>query len=215
MWWIYRMTIYLVILCFAAIAGLIHYKKMDKPTRIMVWYVILTLFSESIATFDAFVYKNNLAVYHFYCPLQFFLLSLYFNFSTKEQRVSNIGWIIGVTGITLSIINSIYFQRPTKELNTNFVILESFLIIGMSLFSFYRLLASDVIYVHLLPKFWFSSIFLVFWSFTFFYWLVGVVIYRSMPNMSFWLDTMIWFINIVAYSGFAAVFLSYNKMKPR
>ena len=212
MWWIYRMSIYLVILCFATIAGLIHYKKMDKPTRIMVWYVTITLISESIATYAAFVFKNNLPVFHVYNVVQFLLLSLYFNYSVDKQRIAK-GWIIGLSGIILSVVNSVYFQHPTKELNTNFVIVESFLIIGMSLFSFYRLLASDVIYIHLSPKFWFSAILLVFWSFTFFYWLVGVIIYKSLPNMAFWLDTMIWFINIICYSAFAAVFLSYNKMK--
>jgi hypothetical protein len=214
MWWISRMTIYLVILCFASFAGLVHYKKMDKPTRIMVWYVVITLISESIATYAAFVFKNNLPVYHFYNLIQFLLLSLYFNYSAEKQHFKLSGWIIGLTGIIFSIVNSVYFQHPTKELNTNFVIIESFLIIGMSLFSFYRLLVSDFIYIHLSPKFWFSAILLVFWSFTFFYWLVGVIIYKSMPNMSFWLDAMIWFINIVAYSAIAAVFLFYNKMKP-
>jgi hypothetical protein len=101
------------------------------------------------------------------------------------------------------------------ELNTNFVVLESFLIIGMSLVAFYRLLISDDIRIFALPRFWFSAIFLVFWSFTFFYWLVGATIYRSLPEKALWLNLMIWLINIAVYSAIAGVFLNYNKMKPR
>ena len=115
-------------------------------------------------------------------------------------------------GIVASVVNTILLQ-PITELNTNFIVLESFLAIGMSLFAFYKLLASDIIDVHLNPRFWFSSIFLVFWSFTFFYWLVGVTIYNLMPDKAFWLNAMILFINIAAYSGFGVVFLLYKKMK--
>lgn len=214
MWWIYQATIYFVILCLAAITGLIQYKKLDKASKLIVVYLVITSISEGLALFGSLMYKNNLVIYHLYCPIQFLLLSIYFNLSPDQKKINAAGWIIGLSGLMLSIINSIFFQPPLKELNTNFIVIESFLIIGMSLFSFYRLLASDIIYIHLVPKFWFSSIFLVFWSFTFFYWLVGVVIYKSMPDMAFWLNIMIWFINIVTYSAIAAVFLSYNKMKP-
>jgi hypothetical protein len=54
----------------------------------------------------------------------------------------------------------------------------------------------------------------VFWSFTFFYWLVGATIYKMAPGKAIWLNLMIWFINIVTYSAIAGVFLSYKKMKP-
>jgi hypothetical protein len=84
----------------------------------------------------------------------------------------------------------------------------------MSLFAFYRLLISDELAVFSMPRFWFSSIFLVFWSFTFFYWLVGATIYKMAPGKAIWLNLMIWFINIVTYSAIAGVFLSYKKMKP-
>lgn len=211
--WIFQSIFYMLILCLAAVTGLIRYKKLDKASKLIVWYIIVTFVMEGASMVAAIVYKNNLPIYHIYSPLQFLLLSVYFNQSPSNNRIKLAGWLIGIGGVLLSIANSLYLQ-PLNELNTNFIVLESFLIIAMSLFAFYKLLASDFMYVHLSPRFWFSAIFLVFWSFTFFYWLVGVLIYKSMPDKAIWLNIMIWFINIVTYSAFAAVFLSYNKMKP-
>lgn len=203
----------MLILCLASTTGLIRYKKLDRASRLIVWYIVLTFIMEALAMLAAIIYRNNLPIYHVYSPLQFLVLSIYFNISEDQKRIKPAGWIIGIGGFILSICNSIYLQ-PLTELNTNFIVLESFLVIAMSLFAFYRLLSSDFMYVHLSPRFWFSAIFLVFWSFTFFYWLVGVLIYKSMPDKAIWLNIMIWFINIFTYSAFAAVFLSYNKMKP-
>src|ERR1044071_5398828 len=175
---IFILTLYLAILCFATVIGVIRYGSLDNATRLLVWYIGLTFLTEGIAiTMSIFYHRNNLFLYHVYSPLQFLLLSFYFNYSDRYQRLYGAGWIIGIAGIVVSLLNSFYLQ-PLHELNTNFVVLESFLIIGMSLVAFYRLLISDELAIFSLPRFWFTSIFLVFWSFTFFYWLVGAVIYK-------------------------------------
>jgi hypothetical protein len=175
---------------------------------------VLTFIIESIGAALAFFddRPNNLFLFHIYSPVQFFILSIYFAYSDKHKRVRKFGWGLALIGIVASILNTLLLQ-PVTELNTNFIVLESFLTIGMSLFAFYKLLASDIIDIHLNPRFWFSSIFLVFWSFTFFYWLVGVVIYKMIPDKAVWLNGMILFINLATYAGFGVVFLSYKKMK--
>lgn len=208
------LTIYLTIVCFAMVIGLIQFPKLDKASKILVFYLAATFLTEGTASILAIFYKtNNLFLYHIYSPLQFLLISLYYSYSAGRSSAQKWGWIIGSLGIVISILNSIYLQ-PLQELNTHFVVLESFLIIGMSLLAFYRLLISDDISIFKMPHFWFSSIFLVFWSFTFFYWLVGAFIFRAMPGNTMWLKMMIWFINIITYFAIATVFLSYKKMKP-
>ena len=206
--------IYLAVLLFSVSSGVSRYTQLNKPSKLIVIYLAITFLVESIAIGIAFFHKNpkNLFLYHVYSPAQFLFMCLYFSYSDKHKFIRKIGWILAFLGIVASVVNTILLQ-PITELNTNFIVLESFLAIGMSLFAFYKLLASDIIDVHLNPRFWFSSIFLVFWSFTFFYWLVGVTIYNLMPDKAFWLNAMILFINIAAYSGFGVVFLLYKKMK--
>jgi hypothetical protein len=211
---IFILTVYIAILCFAALVGLFRYNSLDKATRLLVWYICFTFLTEAAGTIMSVVYKrDNVFLYHIYSALQFSLISFYFNFSDERKTLNRSGWLIVIAGIVACILNSVFLQ-PLTELNTNFIVLESFLIIGMSLFAFYRLLISDELAVFSMPRFWFSSIFLVFWSFTFFYWLVGDTIHKMMPGKAIWLNLMIWFINIVTYSAIAGVFLSYKKMKP-
>lgn len=211
--WLKLLIAYCTLLLFASICGFVNYKKMDPPSRVLVWYISATCLSEVMATGAIYFYKYNLIVYHVYSLLQLFLISLYFNTACKSLRKNNLGIIIGIIGVVLGVLNSIYFQQPTHSINTNFFVIEAFLIIGLSLFSFYELLASDETHVNRNPLFWFSSLFLVFWSFTFFYWLIGVTIRKAIPEDVTWMDTMIWIINILTYTGFAIVFLSYRKMQ--
>ncbi len=210
--WIIKTIIYQLILLLTALIGLIHYKKMDKASKVIFGIITLTFFSEAIAFASAIIYKNNLLIYHLFNPIQFYIICYYFNVTIDGFKTNNIGIFLGCAGLVYSIINTLFFQNPFSEMNTNFLIPESILIIAMSLYSFYELLASDIYDVYSNTRFWFSAFLLTFWSFTFCYWLIGPTLYKTSGN-TLWLDTMIWTINILCYSGFAIVFLSFRKMK--
>lgn len=208
------LTVYIAILFFATLVGLFRYPSLDKATRLLVWYICFTFLTETAGMIIAVFYKrHNAFLYHFYSVLQFSLITLYFNFSEERKTVNKAGWIIGIVGVVACILNTAFLQ-PLSELNTHFIVLESFLIIGMALIAFYRLLISDELAIFSQSRFWFSAIFLVFWSFTFFYWLVGAAIYTAMPEKAPWLNLMIWLINIVTYAAIGGVFLSHKKMRP-
>ena len=211
--WISKTIIYQVVLLLAAIAGLVHYKRMDKASRLLVWFICSTFLSEAIAVWFALKYGNSLIVYHIYNPLQLFLIALYFNFEIEYFHRKKIGWYLGIGGIMLSIFNSVFLQSPFKVIDSNFLITESFIIIGLCLYSFYSLLLEDSVEDFFDNRFWFSSLLLIFWSFTFCYWLIGPTIYKTSPKTSEWINVMIWVINVLCYSGFAIVFLSFRKMK--
>lgn len=207
-------TVYIAILCIASLVGLSRYNSLDKATRLLVWYICFTFITETAGTILSVIYKhNNVFLYHFYSALQFSLISFYFNFSDERSTINKAGWIVGIAGVLACILNSAFLQ-PLSELNTYFIVLESFLIIGMALIAFYRLLISDELAIFSQPRFWFSAIFLVFWSFTFFYWLVGAAIYTAMPEKAPWLNLIIWLINIVTYAAIGCVFLSHKKLRP-
>lgn len=210
--WIYKMTIYQIVVLIATIIGLIHYKRMDKASKVILWFIVVTFISETAAFSSAIIYNNNLLVYHIYNPIQFLIICYYYNLTIEAFKSRNIGLKLGIIGVLYSTLNTLYFQNPLREMNTNFLIPESILIIAMSLYSFYELLASESYDVYSNNKFWFSAFLLTFWSFTFCYWLIGPSLYKSTKN-TLWLDIMIWAINVLCYSGFAIVFLSFRKMK--
>lgn len=215
MWWQYKMTIYQTIICLASIIGLVHYKIMDRAFQLLVIYMIVTFCSEGIAIYCAYVYKNNLPIYHVYALVQYLLLAAYYIHSLKALNRRKIKWLILILGVFFTLVNTSFIQHPLKQLNTNFIVFESFVIILLSLYSFYYLIDEDNIDVKYNPNFWITSLLLIFWSFTFFYWLVGVALYNSMINKPIWLDAMITAINLLTYSGFGIIFLLYPKMKTK
>lgn len=184
---------------------------MDRSTKILVWYIGTTCLVEWLAVGATILYRNNLIIYHLYSIIQLFLISFYFNSVSKRFRKNNLMLSVGIVGIVIGILNSLFIQTPWKYLNTNFLMLESFVIIAMSLFTFYELLASDEVDIGRNPVFWFSALFLVFWSFTFFHWLIGLTMHDQATLIAY----MIWSISVLIYSGFAVVFLSYRKMRAK
>jgi hypothetical protein len=206
---------YCSLLLLASICGFIKYNKMNTASKVLVWYVSATCLFEAAATGAAYYFHNNLLVYHVYSYIQLFLISLYFNLASRKFRKNKLLIIIGVAGIVFGLLDALFIEKPreNENINTHFLVMESFLIIGMSLLSFYELLSSDEFNISRNPRFWFSAIFLVFWSFTFFYWLVGLAVNTHLPEKAGWMNIMLLTINILAYTGFAAVFLSYGKMQ--
>ncbi|RYE24969.1 MAG: hypothetical protein EOP51_05660 [Sphingobacteriales bacterium] len=213
-WWLTKTIIYQSILLTGSVTGLIHFKKMDKASKVLVFFIVSTFVAELAATFFALKYHNNIFIFHIYNPIQILLLSLYFNFSIEKFHKNNLGLIIGVLAASFSVINSLFIQDVFTTFNSNILIVASFLVIAMCLYSFYDLLlGDDFLDLNTNSRFWFSALLLTFWSFTFCYWLVWQALVRPSSANTMWLSVMIWTINIVCYSGFALVFLSFRKMK--
>lgn len=185
---------------------------MDKAFKILLSYLIITLISEPLAMYLAYVYKNNLPQYHIYGLIQYVLLCSYYIYATpiknKYAKIAIISF-----GILVSIINSLFIQNPFKVYNSNVTAFSSFVLMLLSLNALYVLLESDEIDIMNNPHFWITTILLIFWSFTFFYWVIGTKLNDATIKGRQWLDVIFMSINYLAYSGFAVVFWLYPKMK--
>lgn len=195
------LILYCTLLLLTTVFGLINYKKMGPSTKIIFWYIGATFLVETAATLAGYFLKYNLIIYHIYSYLQLFLISLYFHSVSEKFKRNKILLWSGLIGITLGLMDALFVDKPKDNINGHFLVIESFLIIGMSLFSFYELLASDEIDITHNPRFWFSALFLVFWSFTFFYWLIGLTIRNLSPEHASWMHITLWAINFLTYSG--------------
>jgi hypothetical protein len=208
--WLSVIIIYLLVLTLSKIIGLVQYKAMDNSSRIMVIYLCQAWLCETLAVYAAFVYKDNRLIYHVFSIIQFLIICWYYHRSIMLFKRYPIALILGVAGFVFGVINGVYYQR--NQFNTNFLIVESTLVIAMTLLSLYELLASDDdidLIKH--PQFRFSCLLLIFWSFTFTYWLMQTI--DSTIGSITWIAILVNVINIICYSGFGLVFLSFRKNK--
>ncbi len=186
---------------------------MDKAIRILVIYLGVTLLFEIASIYGALVYKNNLPVYHLYAPFQYTLLVTYYTYRLSFFSNRNIKFATILLGIILSIINAVFIQNPFKAFNSYYIVFISFTIILLSLYSFYEFLVSDELDINANPHFWLNTALLIYWSFTFFYWVIGVKLNNTAIKDLLWVDSLVMIIHQIGYAAFAVVFWLYPKMK--
>lgn len=201
-----QFIIYLFLLTLSFITSVYHYKSSDGASRIISLLLGLTVLSETISYFFAKKYHNNMPVYHFFNPVELFMVALYFNMSIDSFRKRNIGIYIGLTGIILSTLNTIFLQ-PLFSLNSYFLLFEGFCIISMALFSYREMFEDEQMIIIQNPHFWFSSIFLFVSGVTYTNWALYSIVGMKMANILPPLNTIILIINMVVYTSFGLVFL--------
>ena len=156
-------NLYYLSLLFASGCGFIRFKRVDLASKILVVLVCCGFINEIAAYYLAIKYHTNMALYTVYAFIEFGLLCLYFNSVIDVFAKKNIGIYIAVGGIVLGVTNMIFVQH-LDSLNSFFLLFESLMVIGMSLFAFFRLLLKhDSLTLYRYPHFWFISIILFFW----------------------------------------------------
>lgn len=195
------------------ITGVSQYKRLDASSK---YIVILTGFSflcEILAHFFAVYAKNNYPIYNLYSIVEFFLLTAYFNSVVTALGRNNVGLLIGAIGVVFGILNLLLLQ-PVNTFNSNFLFIEGFVIIGLSLYSFYDvLIRDDDIILNRMPTFWFNSVFLIYWSATYLTWPVYNLVQLTFNINPLYIDTSLWFVSLLMYSIISIVFIRYNKLK--
>ncbi len=190
-----------------------RYKKADKASGFIFILIWSSLISELTAIYTSHKFHNNMPVYAIYGFLEFFMISLYFNYSIDTFRKHNIGYIIGVTGVAIGVANSIWYQ-PLTTLNTLYIFLECIGIVCMSLYSFYRLLLTNTtLRLHNRVHFWVPCIFLFNWCATLSSWGMYDHFRAAVKDRTPILNISLVLVSILTYLAFGIVFLLYPKMK--
>ena len=201
-----RFTIYIILLILSLSSGLLRYKQIDKASMVIVFLLAVTLISETTSIYIGWKYRNNMPVFHIFSPIELFIVSIYFNRSIEYFKKFNIGIYVGVVGILLSILNTIFIQQ-IKTLNSYFLLYEGFCIIFMALYS-YRTMFEDLeMNVVRNPHFWFSSIFLFISGVTYSNWALYSFIGKRMVELIPSISTLITLVSAIAYTSIGLVFL--------
>lgn len=204
---------YFISLFFACSCGLIRFSKLDKAAKILALLQCFVLFDEIAADYLARKYHNNLTLYSFYSIFEFTILCFYFNNVIDIFKKKKIGTYIAIVGIILGIANIVFLQRPGM-FNSYFLLFEGLMVIGMSLFGFFRLLLRyDSLNLFQYAHFWFISILLFFWSVTFLNWGLYDYINKELTLSAYNVDAALDIVSTITYVCFGLAFLLYPKMK--
>ncbi len=205
--------IYLLSMLFASFCSVFRFHRLDSASKILSLLICCGFVNEIAAYFLAKMYHTNIALYTIYSFIEFALLCLYFNKVIDVFKKKDIGLYIAFIGISLGIVNTVYIQH-LNTLNSYYLLLESLLVIGMSLFAFFRmLLKHDSLNLYKYPHFWFISAILFFWNITFLSWGVYNYIYQKLGKSAQGINITLMVVSIATYCCFAIVFLLYPKMK--
>lgn len=209
--WSFNATLFISVILLSALAGLIQYKKLDKASKAIVLLLTVTFITECLAIWAMFKYEQNNPIYNISSLIRFLITTYYFNNTIEHFRKKKIGIKVAALGSIVFICNTIFLQG-LLDVNSFYLAFESITIAGCCLYYFYEYLSGDT-YSNKLPvHFWFTSLLLIFWSFTFFYWLIAyALMFADAKNIS-WLSPILFGLNIFYYSGFAVIFLFYKKL---
>lgn len=204
-----RFFIYLLLLFAAVIIGIVRFKKMTPPFRILFYLLVCTLISEIVTRVLAKSIRNSSPAYHFYLPIQFILLFLIYSllFRINEKRIT----FAAICGfIIISFLNSFYFQGILR-FPSNIALLSSGIFIVFSLFYFKRMLQGvEQESIFRQGAFWFNSGVLIFFTTTFLFWgFYNFLLKNHISTKP--ISTVIYFINILIYLMFCVGLLLNKK----
>src|SRR5579872_1368285 len=197
--------IYLVIFALVLIIGLCKYKYFDGYGKIIFAILFVAFINELVILVLNFYQFNTKFLYHIYCAIDFILMLLFF-LKTINTNNRTAFYVISIIIVCLAVLNCIFFQ-PITSLNSNMLILESFFVIIMSLYSLYRILLNDKItFITRYPIFWFWVLFLTLYAGTFFFWAIIKTVGRNNNDYFLPMEYTQEIINIVVYAGFGFAF---------
>ena len=165
----------------SAIIGIIRYKQLDISLKILVLLLIISSISD-LSCFMAIILEKfsfRSTIFHFYNIIQGIFLTIYFltNIKPNYNKIHLI--LIVLFWVSAGVLNFIFFQ-PLGTLNSNMLMLESFIFITLSLYYMYITMKNDRIgniFRH--THFILSFILIVYWSTTFFFWACLKILYSN------------------------------------
>jgi len=199
---------------YAFCCGIAFYRRLSVSFKILTWLLGITFLVEGGAFLLAYSTGNNLPLYNVFLLVQFFSLSLYFNYSIDTFRRHNTGVWIGLIGVSLGVINNICLQ-PLREVNSYFILLAGIAVISMSLYSFARSMLvreEEASAPNLLqyPQFWVAVSLTFFWSTSFLLWGLYAYFSHFSKDALPWVHVGIRLVNVITYSAIGTAILRYH-----
>ena len=201
----------LAMMLVAMVTSIARWSILQKQDRIISFLLVVTILSEAVAYFFTVRYSNNMYVYHIFSPIELSFIAFYYSRAVPFLKKNHIGIIVTILGFAFAILNAVKYQ-PIKTFPSIFLLFEGFLIIVLSVLSFFSILYKDDFTLTRNSQFWITFNLLFFWSFTFLIWGTYISFAHSFRNKLPVIFSMLSAINFIEYLSFFLIFLFYPKM---
>lgn len=199
--------VYITVLLLATLGGIYKLSERDKASKVIVVLLTLTFLSECSAHWAALRFRNNMFIYHFFAPIQLIILGVYFDL-IEGIRKRKTGLMIGMLSTLVATVNTAYFQ-PLHILNSNFLLFEGLIIMGLTLYSFQRILTDDTINIYKYGHFWTIVILIFFWSVTYTTWALYSVLQVKKLFLIPYISHILWSVNVITYAAIGFVLIYF------
>ena len=206
-----RAYMFLTVLMVVISIGLIRFRSLDTPGRLLLTYICLAWIVESLAFYYGVSDKDNRPVYRIGGIAELFVIILYFNFAVDVLKKKHTGIAIGICAVVIGVLNNFYLQ-PRTDLASYFISFQSLLVIAMSMLSLARLV-NGYDYREMLkkPELWVSLVFLIYFTVTYFIWAM-LNYFGTDPGILQQLMTAVTLMNCLANAAFGIIFFRYPKL---
>lgn len=193
--------------------GVFRYRQYSIGMKIIVWGLIVTSVSE-IACFgavNAHKYALRYTFYHFYDIVESILTTSYFIFAFKPVNKHRLVIINVISWPVVGVLNILFFQ-PLGTMNTNMLMVESFMFIGLSLLLIYVTIKQNKVEnIFKYPHFWMAVLFLILWCSSFFFWALVHSLYLDKWKYRIVVMYLQSIIEAIVYLGMATTLYLYNR----
>lgn len=204
--------IYFLALIIVSAIGMVRYKKLTIPFKVLTYSIVLTLLLEILSEFLAIKYRNNMPAFHIESTLQccFYCLTYYYLFKNKLLRKLVLISIILI--ILFSAVNANFFQPFHNKYPTNVYLVTNSLLVVYSLLLFKQMLQYPLsVNIKKQSIFWFN-ITIIFCSTTAFL-NAGLLNYYTEHHWGKDVLYYLWFGNVYIFNAFSCIsLLTDNKV---
>lgn len=208
-------SFYYTSLILSVLVSIVLIKRVSGLFQWLAALIILTLISESIAKYLAYIQRtNNNAVYHFFTLVEYFFYAQVYKCLLAEKKWSRL-INFSVAFLFAAELGNVLFLQRLNTSNTNTIILESLLLTFLALSWFNKARqSSSAGDIFRDGVFWFNSAVLYYYSFSVLIWgFHSLKVYR-MENPPLVIYDVILLISGLLYLVYAAALvLNYSFRK--
>lgn len=191
--------IYIGLLLVCSLVGVLNFKRLGTPFKILTFFFIITFADEMISSVLVAHNLKNYLLYTLYTPFHFLLLSSVFFLLLKSKLNKT---LILFIGIAYTLLYFIYlFYHLAKRLPFELILVDAFFLVCYSVMGFYQLLQHpDEKNILRNSSFWLYSSIIVFFSGSFIHWISYPFLLGQPISFTIRFYFLAWLMNLIQYS---------------
>ncbi|GAB3908630.1 hypothetical protein GCM10028803_44620 [Larkinella knui] len=201
------LEVYLTFLLISLIVAINQRRFLTENFRWLMWSLYVTCVVEGIGYYHLKMVKNSNFIYHFYQPIEYMLVALFFLNTINSVSVKK--WIgRSIPGFLLvCVLNTLFFQKLNSPNSTSFMVESALLILWSGIYFFELFKGNTEEKIWAIPEFWISTGVLFFYAGTFF--LMGLLnyLYKVDMGLAKKLYVINHILNILLYSLYTVGFI--------